>query len=310
MHPKVIDVHSHLYLARAESGGLKISPPEPNVPNWTVESTLAMMDQNNIGVSLLSQPQKATWHKPEIAREINEEFARIVLDHPQRFGAFAVLPLGEIRSTLAEIEYSFDQLNLDGVLLNTNVDGFYLGDPRFEPVWAELDRRGAVAFIHPTVPPNFDAVGMGYQVSIIEYAFESTRSIASLVYTGTKRKYPNVKIISTHGGGATPFFAWRLANFPKLLGINNEEPINLMRELKGFYFDLTAAATPYALPSILELVPSTQVLMGFDYPMMTVPTFLSAQDQVAKHQGLSEGEVNSIFFGNAMSLFPRLRTKI
>jgi aminocarboxymuconate-semialdehyde decarboxylase len=308
MHSKVIDVHSHLYLARAEGGGLKISPPEPNVPIWTVESTLSMMDQNNIGVSLLSQPQKATWHQSRVARKINEDFARIVYAHPQRFGSFAVLPLGDIDATLAEIEYSLDQLKLDGILLNTNVEGVYLGEPRFEPIWAELDRRGAVAFVHPTVPPHFDVIGMGYQVSIIEYAFESTRSIASLVYSGTKRKYPNVKIISTHGGGVTPFLAWRLAYLPQHFGMEHVDPSIIMSELKGFYFDLTASATPYALPSILGLVPTSQILMGFDYPMMTVPTFLPAQTEVANHKGLTELEVNSIFSGNAMALFPRLST--
>jgi len=306
MYPKVIDVHTHLYLAHAEGGGLKISPPEPNVPIWTVESTLSMMDQNNIGVSLLSQPQKATWHQSKVAREINEEFARIVYAHPHRFGSFAVLPLGDIDATLSEIEYSLDQLKLDGVLLNTNVEGLYLGEPRFEPIWAELDRRHAVAFVHPTVPPHFDVIGMGYQVSIIEYAFESTRSIASLVYSGMKRKYPHVKIISTHGGGVTPFLAWRLAYLPQHYEIGQEDPINIMRELKSFYFDLTASATPYALPSILELVPPNQILMGFDYPMMTVPTFLPAQAEVENYKGLTESEVNSIFFGNALALFPRL----
>lgn len=309
--PQVIDVHSHLYLARAKGGGLEIRPPPPRAEWWSVDGILAMMEANNIGISVLSQPQKATWYEPQVAREINETFHRTVNDHPDRFGAFAVLPLGDTDATLEEIGYSLDHLHLDGVLLNTNVEGAYLGEPRFAPIWAELDRRGAVAFVHPTIPPHYEAVAMDYQVSLLEYTFESTRTVASLVYSGTKRRHPNVKVITTHGGGAIPFLASRIAHFPAMLGTDQavSDADGVMRDLKSFYFDLTAAATPYALPSILELVDPSKLMMGFDYPIMTVPAILPAQAEVARQEGLTQAEKASIFSGNARALLPLLGSK-
>lgn len=307
----VIDVHSHLYLARAEGGGLKILPQ--GIPDWSVEKILAMMDANNIGATILSQPNPRTWHDPATAREINLAYAKIIADHPDRFGAFAVLPLGDMDATLTELEHALDRLKFDGVLLNTNVEGEYLGEAPFHPLWAELDRRRAVAFVHPTLPQKVEVADLGINGSIIEYMFDTTRFVTNMVYEGTRRRYPHATIISTHGGGAIPYLAWRISYFATLYGTekNNvggglEDFDVIMRELKSFHFDLTASMTPYALPSILEHVPPSQLLMGFDYPMMTVPHILPAQRQVLDCPALSDADKTAIFSGNARRLFPRL----
>jgi predicted TIM-barrel fold metal-dependent hydrolase len=306
--PKVIDVHSHI-LYEPNVKGVWEPITRGVITNWTPQTTLEMMDANNIGIKVLSYPGANTWNDVALCRGNNESYARLIGDHPDRFGGFITLPTSNMDATLKEIEYAFDVLKLDGVCLTSNVEGVYLGDARFAEMWQELNKRNAVAFVHPTNPAHIEATRMGYQRAILEFMFDTTRMVTSMVYSGTKRRNPNVKVIATHGGGVVPYIAWRIAYFAQLFGVGNGQKDKsdlVLDDLKSFYFDLTAAATNQALPTLLSLVPHTQLLMGFDYPQMEVSTFLPAQKFVREYEGLTETQKVDIFDTNARKIMPQL----
>jgi aminocarboxymuconate-semialdehyde decarboxylase len=151
-----IDVHQHVVppfwvSALAAHGG---DPSGWYSPSWTPDSAIAFMDSQQIatGVLSLTAPGVMGWMGPErrdIARRVNEYAAGLVASQPSRFGNFATLPLPDVDGALIELEYALGALAADGIVLLSNYDGHYLGDPLFEPLWAELNRRGTVVFVHP-----------------------------------------------------------------------------------------------------------------------------------------------------------------
>ena len=156
-----IDVHQHVVppfyaQALASHGG---DPSGSVTPDWSPESAIDFMDSQQIATGILSvsTPSIVGWahdERREMARRINEYTADLVAERPDRFGSFATLPLPDVDGALAEAEYALGTLHADGVVLMASYAGRYLGDPAFEPLWAELDRRRAVAFEHPGDTPG------------------------------------------------------------------------------------------------------------------------------------------------------------
>ncbi|MBU1376785.1 MAG: amidohydrolase [Alphaproteobacteria bacterium] len=308
MRPGVIDVHTHLPLAfgtQFNLNGLKLGLTE-----WSVDGALRVMDDNGVAAGVLSNPFVVSG--PEAAartRAINLRYAEIREQTGGRLGGFGALPMEDVEAAVVELRHVLDDLRLEGLCLPTSVGGRWLGHPDFEPLWREMDRRGAVAFVHPVHPINFDQTGMGYPVATLEFMFESTRMITNLVYSGTKRRFPNVKVISTHGGGAVPYLAQRISTLAGFLGVGDRvlmAPDEVLADLRTFYFDITACATPNALPALLELVPPSQLMMGFDWPMMPPGLIAPALDFIATTPALSDADRDMIRFGAARALFPNL----
>jgi predicted TIM-barrel fold metal-dependent hydrolase len=119
--------------------------------------------------------------------------------YPDRFGVFASLPLPDVDASLAEIEYAFDALRVDGVVLLTNIAGTYLGDPSFDPVFAELNRRQAIVFLHPTSPPCWEAFSLGLSRPLMEFPFDTTRAVTNLFRSGTFDRCPDLRVIVASG---------------------------------------------------------------------------------------------------------------
>lgn len=321
-HVPLIDMHAHALLplwlrAAADASGRAVESlmiAGTPAPAWSPEGHIAVMDRHGISASVLSWPSATGFLRGQaarsLARQMNEELAAIVERHPTRFGAFAILPLDDMDAAMREMAYALDVLKLDGVSSSTHVNGVYLGDPSFDAWFAEMDRRGTTLFVHPTTPKGFDLVGMGLNAAILEFMFDSTRMATNLVLSGAKARFPDIKVICTHGGGTVPYLASRISILEPQFGAGEGRRVlsadEVLAGLGSFYYDLTASTAPASLDALRRLVPASQLLMGFDYPMMPDTTIAPAQQRFEAYSGWQDAERAAIAHGNAQRLLPRL----
>jgi predicted TIM-barrel fold metal-dependent hydrolase len=276
-----------------------------------------MMDANGIAACVLSWPAATSFCKGQpardLARAMNEAFAEIVASHPTRFGAFAVLPLDDMDASIEEMNYALDVLKLDGVSSGTHVAGAYLGDSRFDAWFDEMNRRGVTLFVHPIPPLGVGQVSMGITVSILEFMFDSTRMATNMVLSGAKKRFADVRLICTHGGGTIPYVASRISILEPLFGAGPDRPTlsgeEVLAGLSTFYFDLTASTAAASLDAIRHLVPPSQLMLGFDFPMMPAGTVPSALKRF-KDYDYSAGDRYNIVQGTALNLLPTLAERL
>jgi 6-methylsalicylate decarboxylase len=307
-NPQRVDIHHHmlpqfhvdamLKPGRRTAGGF---------PKWSPAMTLEEMDKSGIAVAALSQAQPGVWFGDNLeearglARELNEYGAKLVRDHPGRFGLFAVAVPPDADGSLKEIEYAFDTLKAEGVGLLTSYGTKYLGDPSFAPVYEELNRRKAVVFVHPTEPACCRGLVPGIPVGSIEYATDTTRTIAHLVFSGTTTKYPDIRWIFCHSGGTLPFLSGRFIRLA-----NERKPAHLpngpIPEFGKFYYELAQGNTPGQIAALLKMVGVSQVMYGTDYPYRDGAEVNAA---IAAY-GFSPADVTAIERENALKLLPRL----
>ncbi|PTU67470.1 MULTISPECIES: amidohydrolase family protein [unclassified Chromobacterium] len=306
-----IDVHQHVvppFWAEAlpAHGG---DPSGWKSPAWSPQSAIDFMDSQGIATGLLSltAPGVQGWSgqaKLDMARRVNEYTAGLVEQRPDRFGNFATVPLPDIEGSLREIEFAFDALKADGVVLLSNYHGQYLGDPAFEPVWAELNRRRATVFIHPG-KPGIDAIA-GMPGPLVDYPFDTTRTAVQMVLNGTLARHPDVNIILSHAGGFLPYASHRFAELAP--GVRHDVPAteDLLRLFQRFYFDTALTSGPVALPSLTAFAGVGRILYGSDYPYAPAAVGASFTAQLDAYTGLSPQEHAAIRRNNALALFPRL----
>ena len=318
-----IDVHAH-YLPeryRRELAAAGHSKPAgmPAIPSWSVGQHLEMMERHGIESSLLSISAPGLHFGDDaaarsLARHVNEEGASAVRAHPRRFGLFAALPLPDVDGALVELEHAFDVLQADGVVLETNFHGTYLGDAKLDPVFAELDRRGACVFIHPTNPHCAccqDPAALppiGYPFPMLEFMFETTRAVFNLLLSGTLTRFPNLRIIVPHGGATVPVLADRVAGLAPALGLPQQLDVpRFFEQLKGLYFDLAGFPTPRQLLPLLELADRRRLLYGSDWPY-TPDALVGALTKALDATPLLVDQIRAdVMRENALALFPRLR---
>ena len=312
-----IDVHTHFipdsYLKALDAIGVTTKDIGFPMPRWDVGERLELMDRNDIQTEVLSlsSPAVRYWHGREaadVARMLNEELAGIVRERPTRFGGFAILPLPDVDAALAAIAHGLDELRLDGVAVMTNYDGVYLGDPRFAPVLDELNRRGAVVFVHPTEGPSNDILVQGYPAPAFEYPAETTRMIVSLIDSDTMARCPDVKIICSHGGGTVPFMQPRLAVLlPWKKHEDKEAGAKRVNDAIGaLYYDTAIVSYPASLAAIRQTHDVGKLLTGYDLPFFPGDRIPIARDNLAAFEGYSAAEREAITAGNALKLLPRL----
>ncbi len=308
---KLIDVHSHLILP---FGG---SAPLAKLPPWSVEGALALMDENGIATSILSVPHAAQHGNAEeagdIARRINETIAGIITKHPKRFGGLATIPGHLPDATLIEIRYALDTLHLDGVATSTNINDVYLGEPQFDPWFEELNRRGTTLFIHPWMLSTAFQMNLGLNFSVFEFMFDTTRMLANMIISGAKKRFSGINMISTHAGGTMPFLIERFQQLEVHFGAGARPTVSaeeIRHLLASFYYDLTAATTPVQLQGLLDLVPTSHLLMGVDIPFMPNWTIGAAIDAVENYNGFNAADLEKIAHGNAAQLFPQIAHRL
>jgi predicted TIM-barrel fold metal-dependent hydrolase len=238
----------------------------------------------------------------KLARECNEYAAKLVQDYPGRFGIFAMLPLTDIDGSLAELAYSLDILKADGVALFTSYGNKWLGDPAFALVLEELNRRNAIVYTHPRTAACCVNLIPNVPDTVVEYGADTSRAIASLVFSGAAHKYPNIKFIFSHAGGTMPFLLERFTRLPLIeKNVQLMVPDGVLPELQRFYYDTAWSMHPPALAALLKAVPVAQVLFGSDYPFRTCTDTVKGLTAF----GLDEKDLRAIERDNALRLMPR-----
>jgi predicted TIM-barrel fold metal-dependent hydrolase len=305
--PFRIDTHHHFSVPKliAESTAKGIT--QPGLQDWTPQKSIDQMDKGSVATSIISISDPGVWFGDNaaarsLARECNDFAAKVIKDYPGRFGLFATLPLPDVEGALREIEYAFDTLKVDGACVLSSYVGKYLGNPTFAPVMDELNRRKAVVFCHPFCAAcDTQTVLSDGQNRGVEFVFDTTRTIVSLLASGTVTRCPDIRIIFSHGGGTVPYITSRLA------GVAQQLPKGLIYELQKFYYDTAQAFNPYTLPSFKKLVPASHILFGTDFPLGG-GSGVAVSKGLIENGGFSDSELRAIDRENALELLPRLRT--
>jgi predicted TIM-barrel fold metal-dependent hydrolase len=301
-----IDVHHHIappsYVAEMKS---LLFPP---TLAWSPQKSIEDMDKAGVATSITSITTPGVWLGDDrqgrrVARECNDYAAKMISDYPGRFGMFAALPLPDIETSLHEIAYGLDELKADGIALFTSYRDKWLGDPQFDPVMEELNRRKALVYVHPDAPLCCrNLLRDLFNNSVIEYTADTTRAIANLLFKGAINRYRGIRWIFSHGGGTVPFVAERLTRIPETYkNLASTVPNGVMPELQRFYYDLAQASFPSALAALTKIIPVSQLLWGTDFP------FRRGEEYVRQHidYGFSESDLRKIGRDNALPLLPR-----
>jgi 6-methylsalicylate decarboxylase len=310
---RLIDVHSHIappfYVAEnrdriAGSPGGQINRAWLE---WSPQQALDAMDKHGVETSMLSLSTPGLWfgnaeEARATARRVNEYSAELVRSHPGRFGLFAAIPLPDTEGSLREIEYAFDVLKADGISLLTSYGDKWLGDPAYVGVFEELNRRKALVFVHPTAPNCCRALMPGISAIMAEVPQDTTRTIASLLFSGTLTRLKDIRFIFCHAGGTMPVVAARMTQYgPKNLA--EVLPQGVEDELKRLYYDIAVSGYRPAVAALTGLVPMSQILFGSDFPYRALGETADTLQQI----GLSETDLAAIGRGNALGLLPRLK---
>ena len=309
-----VDLHHHVipefyWQASNEDGNAAggITPPQ-----WSFDGAIAYLDEARIDVAVpsISTPGVHFGHDAAarvLARRVNEYLAEIKRDRPDRFGGFAVLPLPDVEGTLEQIAYAFDVLELDGVSMLTNAGGSYLGDDRFDDIFAELQRRAAVAFIHPTASPDPIAHTLGFPDALLDYPVDTSRAIAKLHYSNTFARTPDVKYVFAHAGGTIPFVASRFAIVDEMDVIpGSDERGAFASALPRLYWDTASAFGDPVLHLLRSVAGLGNVVFGTDYPYPRDAISIAGLRQLESTLELDDDERRRVLGGSAARLIPRL----
>ena len=272
----LVDVHHHVwapaFLKELEARKLA----EPPARNWSLNKTLDDMAQAGVTYSITSPTTPAASFGDaetmrRMARVSNEYGAQLARDYPKQFGFFATLPMLDVDGALKEIAYSCDVLKAQGIAMLTSYDGKWLGDAAFAPIMDEINRRKLIVYTHPANPKCCNGLQEGVPGSTIEFATDTTRTITSILFSGTATRCKDIKFIFSHAGGTMPFLVERLTMLPKLnANFGKVLPSDqVIPTLRRFYYDTAQASHPGALLSLLNLVDVSQVVFGTDFPYRT-----------------------------------------
>ena len=308
-----IDIHHHFLPPKhmeEEHARLKMahSLSVNQLLNWSPQTAIDVMDANGIDACIASISTPGVWcgdgsQARRLSRQWNDYAAEQVAARPKRFGLFAVIPTPDVDGALKEIEYAFDVLKADGVGMLSNYDGKYPGNPDFAPVFEELNRRKAICYFHPTVPGYGGGVLPGVMPQTIEFAFETTRLITSLLVTGSFNRLNDIRWVFSHAGGTIPMLVGRLEHSLQRPQYHEALPNGVRAELQKPYYDIAGASSPSAVLPLRQLVPASHILYGSDAPFVKAEHGLHDLAECK----LPADEMKLIERENALGLIPRLR---
>jgi predicted TIM-barrel fold metal-dependent hydrolase len=303
-----IDVHHHAILPRIQElmreRGASFTLP------WSLPETWQVMAANEIDFALVSNPIPGDFFdgaevSARFHRAANDAVAEFVAEYPDRFGLLAALPMPYVDAALAELAYCLDELHADGVVLIPHAGDDYIGDPLYQPLFEELDRRRAVVLVHPLTLPG--ARHGRVPTVLADFLLDTTRGAINLILTGALDRYPGITFILSHGGGFLPYAASRIQTLGT--AFYDVDAGRVAEALGRFYFDL-ALTSPSGLPSLLESVPVDRILFGTDWSAAPAGVVAAGvAGLVAPRPGFTDEMRASIDRGNALRLFPGIESR-
>jgi len=236
-----------------------------------VAKRLADMDRVGIDVAAISLSTPNVFFadesgQPEVARMVNDAYARLQAEQPRRFLSFASIPMDAPEAALKELHRAIDELKMNGVILLSNIRGRALTAPVYRPFFEEANRIKLAILLHPMLPANADQFQEYVLGPIVGFPFDTTLAVARMCYDGLFKDFPEIRWIICHAGGAIPWLMERLDN-----GYRDFAETKLKLDqlpsvyLKRLYYD-TVTFSPHTLNMLRDLVGAERMLMGSDYP--------------------------------------------
>jgi 6-methylsalicylate decarboxylase len=306
------DLHAHV-LPDDYVAGLTLPDGRPfPLPPTTSDGLRETMARYEIDRAVVSTgPPGAFLGDPgqsrDLARAANEGLAELTQAEPDRFAGLALLPLPDVDAAIAELSHALDTLQLDGVMLLSNVAGTYVGDPDWDPLFDELERRGTYTFLHPGFPPHQLPLAE-HPVWLYEFPFETTRAIVNLVYSGTLMRCPRIRLQVAHLGGTVPFIAHRIASLEaREPALAEAAPAGALAYLSRLWYDTGLANNPPGLASTLEVTSIDHIVFGTDWPYCDLPA--EGGDPAPDLAWLSADDRARVDSTNAAALVPRFRAE-
>lgn len=274
-------------------------------PMTDVDKRLEDMDRVGIDVEVVSLSTPNIFfadeaRQPEVARILNDAYAELIANHPNRFKGFASIPMDDPEAALAELHRAIDELRMNGVVLLSNIRGRALTSPIYRPFFEEANRMNLCIFLHPMIPANSEPFKEYVLGPLVGFPFDTTLAVARMCFDGMLRELPNLRWIIGHLGGAIPYLMERLDSGYRDFAecrVNIDEPPSTY--LKRLYYD-TVTFSAHNLRMVRDLVGSDHMVMGSDYPHMLG----SIERSVSSIQDLAipEYEKQKIFSSNALSI--------
>jgi 6-methylsalicylate decarboxylase len=314
MDGAAIDLHAHV-VTPAYRRALRAAGHEhpdgvvTGVPEWSAAGARAVMAAAGIGYAVLSVSSPGVLLDPDVpaavrlARRVNDDVAAIAAADPRHFGFLASLPLPDVAASRAEARRCLDRLGAAGIVLMTNYLGVYPTEPAWSALWAELDHRSALVFLHPTSPPCWQAVSPRRSRAMIEFLFETTRTVVDLVLGGVLARFPRVRLVVPHAGALLPLVAGRVARAAAVCApVTGEPPVDVPASLGGLWYDLAGGALPDALPALLRVARADRLVYGSDYPFTPAERVGRLLDDLRGTALLDPAQRDGMLRGNARRL--------
>jgi len=322
----LIDVHNHFYppeyLGALESGdsAVKVTvdaegnpcihyPGDYNVAvrgHRDIAYRQSVLEKEGVDTQVITLTTPGTHVETpataaRLARLVNDTFARVIAERSPRFTALATLPLNDVQASIAELKRAMTELRLPGAMVFSNVNGVALADKRYEPLWAEANRLEAIIHIHPTDPVGVEAMTDYWLMPLVGFLADTTLAAAKLVFAGVPERYPNIKWVLSHLGGAIPYLAERLDRgweaFPDCRADIQKRPTEYLRR---FYYD-TVNFDPMAVRLAVDFAGADRVMAASDYPHQigSIPKMKSSLADLR----VSDEERKKIMGENARKLY-------
>jgi 6-methylsalicylate decarboxylase len=308
-----IDTHHHLippdYRKALHRAGIDEVSGRA-LPEWSPEQSLHAMAALDVATAIVSVSTPGTTFLPKaadaaaLARDVNDYTASLVAAQPDRLGFFATVPMPHIDESVAETVRTLDELQADGVVLLANNAGTYLGQPGQDDLFAALEQRSAVVFIHPAELPGPTVPGVAPFAA--DFLLDTTRAAYLLVRNGTRRKYPHIRCILSHAGGFVPYASHRMA--VAIMGDTGRSVADSLDDFSSFYFDTALSSSAAALPTLLAFAKPGRISFGSDWPFAPLPAAKLFAAGLETYSGMNAQTRDAINRTNALTLFPRRGT--